>query len=52
MLPKAFAETLKKIVSFRNLIVHFYGDIDLAKIYDYLSQTDELKRFLGYVVTV
>ena len=42
-LPKKFAEEFSAVARFRNLLVHEYVEINIAKVYSYLH--DELKDF-------
>lgn len=45
---KDFAETLIKMVRFRNRLVHLYWEVDDATVYDILAaQRSDIKRFLA-----
>jgi len=39
------------MISFRNIIVHEYSKIDLAKVYDILiGGIDDIKKILGEII--
>ncbi|MCM8762424.1 MAG: DUF86 domain-containing protein [Candidatus Omnitrophica bacterium] len=44
-----YKDILKKIIAFRNLIVHEYLYIDLEKAYENLNRVDELKKFAVFI---
>jgi len=46
VLPKPFAEKFMLAAGFRNLLVHGYTKIDLAKVYEHLQ--NEVKQFSIY----
>jgi len=46
VLPKRFAERFMLAAGFRNLLVHGYTKIDLAKVYEHLR--DDLDQFSDY----
>lgn len=51
ILSKKFAEKFASIARFRNLLVHEYVKIDLAKVYDYLqSELPQLNFFAKAVI--
>lgn len=49
VIPQAYAEVLKKMISFRNLIVHEYLGLDLEKVYENLQRIEDLKKFAEYI---
>lgn len=44
VVPATFAEKNATMVDFRNLVVHHYGTIDLAKVYHYLTTAPQTFR--------
>ena len=46
----ALSDDLRAMARFRNLIVHAYADVDIARVYEIL--TTRLKDFSRYVVTI
>jgi uncharacterized protein YutE (UPF0331/DUF86 family) len=50
VLPKPFAEKFMLAAGFRNLLVHGYTKIDMAKVYEHLH--DDLKSFSTYARAV
>ncbi|PIT98140.1 MAG: hypothetical protein COT71_02345 [Candidatus Andersenbacteria bacterium CG10_big_fil_rev_8_21_14_0_10_54_11] len=49
IIPADFAEQNLPMTDFRNLVVHHYGTIDLAKVYDYLTEAPDIfRQFAGY----
>ncbi len=46
VLPKAFAKKMMLAAGFRNLLVHAYTKIDLAKVYEHLQ--NEVKEFSAF----
>ncbi len=50
ILPSDFAETAKNMAKFRNLIVHEYLHIDIEKVYSFLSNIEDIRKFIKYLV--
>lgn len=51
VLPADFAERIKGMAGFRNVLVHEYTGIDYGLLYDYLvHRLDDFRDFAGYVV--
>lgn len=44
VVPREFIEQNVAMVGFRNLIVHQYGEIDLAKVFSYLEEAPNVFR--------
>ena|SRR5258708_7217122 len=50
VLPKRFSERFMLAAGFRNLLVHGYTKIDLAKVYEHLQKNvDDLSEYARYV---
>ncbi|MDP3048767.1 MAG: DUF86 domain-containing protein [Thermodesulfovibrionales bacterium] len=51
IIPAAFFNKLKDMASFRNLMVHNYAKVDIAKVYGILKRhLKDLDIYLGYIV--
>jgi uncharacterized protein YutE (UPF0331/DUF86 family) len=50
VLPLEFAENIRGMIGFRNLLVHRYGDVDVKIVYDILqNRLYDFERFIGYI---
>jgi len=50
ILPKEFAESIRLMVGFRNIIVHRYSDVNIHIVYDILqNKLYDFERFIGYI---
>ncbi|MFQ5825103.1 MAG: DUF86 domain-containing protein [bacterium] len=50
IIPKKFADSIKKMASFRNILVHNYIDVDLIKLYDLIQNNlDDFETFSNCV---
>lgn len=49
VIPENFRENLRKIIAFRNIIVHEYLYIDYDKVYSNLKKLDDFRKFAGYI---
>jgi uncharacterized protein YutE (UPF0331/DUF86 family) len=46
VLEQEFAEKFQNVASFRNVLVHFYADVDEEKVHKYLTEDlDDFKQF-------
>jgi uncharacterized protein YutE (UPF0331/DUF86 family) len=51
-LPSQFAEEIKPIAGFRNILVHGYMDIDERKVFENLRRgLKDFPRFAGYITS-
>lgn len=50
ILDKDFAEKFQNVASFRNVLVHFYADVDEEKVHKYL--TEDLKDFNEFAKSI
>uniref|UniRef100_A0A7C5V5Z2 DUF86 domain-containing protein n=1 Tax=Caldicellulosiruptor owensensis TaxID=55205 RepID=A0A7C5V5Z2_9FIRM len=51
VISESLASVFKKMISFRNIVVHEYSKIDLAKVYDILTcGIDDIKKILGEII--
>ena len=49
--PPAFAHLLVQMVRFRNILVHVYTQVDVARVYDNLQHhLDDFGQFAQYVL--
>ena len=50
IIPKAFAETMAPMISFRNLLVHDYASINLKLVYEFLqTKLADFENFIKYI---
>jgi len=50
IIPKDFAETIASMISFRNLLVHDYAEIDLELVYEFLQKRlQDFETFMKYI---
>ncbi|MCS7279267.1 MAG: DUF86 domain-containing protein [Thermodesulfobacteriaceae bacterium] len=49
VISKEYAEIFKKIIAFRNILVHEYLELDLELVYDRLKNLEDIKRFANFV---
>ncbi len=50
IIPEDFAEGIRGMAGFRNLLVHEYADVDLVRVYGVLqTQLDDFRQFAEYV---
>jgi uncharacterized protein YutE (UPF0331/DUF86 family) len=50
ILPRAFADSMRPMVGFRNLLVHGYARVDLARVHELLrTRLDDFEVFAGHV---
>lgn len=51
ILPEEFMPTLRKMVSFRNRVVHLYWDVDDATVYGILQgNLGDFETYVGYIL--
>ncbi len=49
--PEAFMPTLRKMVSFRNRVVHLYWDVDDATVYRILQENlDDFDTYIRFIL--
>ncbi len=51
VIPKDYAETFRKIIAFRNILVHEYVNLDLSQVYENLQKLEDIKKFAEYLNT-
>lgn len=52
ILPSSFMPVLRKIVSFRNRLVHLYWDVDDATVFDILQQNlGDFNTFVSHILS-
>lgn len=49
VIPEKYAKILKRVISFRNIIVYEYLYIDFKKVYENLQKLDDLRKFAFYI---
>jgi len=50
IIPLDFAESIKKMAGFRNILEHEYVKIDLEKVYENLQRIEDFERFAAHIV--
>lgn len=51
VLPREFAESIRGMAGFRNLLVHGYARVDLARVHDFLrTRLGDFEVFAGHVM--
>lgn len=45
-----YAENLRKIIAFRNILVHEYMELDLKEVYKNLQKLEDLRKFAVYLL--
>lgn len=51
VLPRDFAESIRGMAGFRNLLVHGYARVDLARVHEFLStRLGDFEAFAGHVL--
>lgn len=50
IIPKEFAKSIKKMASFRNILVHNYIEVDIKKLYQIIQNNlDDFEAFAKYI---
>ncbi len=50
ILPSEFAERIKGMAGFRNILVHRYAEVDLKRVYDVLqNRLHDFVEYIGYI---
>ncbi len=50
IIPEDFAERIRGMAGFRNLLVHEYADLDLVQVYGVLqTKLDDFRQFIKYI---
>jgi len=49
VIPVEYGEKFKKMISFRNIIIHEYLYIDFEKVYKNLKNLDDIREFVIYI---
>jgi uncharacterized protein YutE (UPF0331/DUF86 family) len=51
VLPRDFAESIRGMAGFRNLLVHGYARVDLARVHEFLrTRLGDFEAFAGHVL--
>lgn len=50
IIPIDYAQNLRKIIAFRNILVHEYVDLDLKEVYKNLQNLEDLRKFAKYIL--
>ena len=52
IVPSEFAQAIRGMAGFRNLLIHEYASVDMKKVYDILqNRLDDFRKFAGYIDT-
>lgn len=46
IIPIDYAQNLRKIIAFRNILVYEYVDLDLKEVYKNLQNLEDLRKFI------
>lgn len=50
IIPSEFAQTIRGMAGFRNILIHEYATVDIKKVYHVLhNQLDDFRKFAKYV---
>ena len=49
VISKDFKDVFKKMISFRNIIVHEYLLLDLKAVYENLKKLDDFRKFAKFI---
>ena len=44
-----FKETFKKMIAFRNIIVHEYLELDLEVVYRALNRLNDFRKYMSFI---
>src|SRR3989337_1936384 len=48
--PSKFAQAIRWMAGFRNILIHEYASVDMKKVYDVLhNRLDDFRKFAGYI---
>jgi len=51
VIPSDERDVFEGMISFRNILVHVYAELDYAKVYDSLQKVDDIKRIASYIAS-
>jgi len=49
VIPNNELEVFEKMISFRNVLVHLYAELDPARVYEALQKTDDIRRMASHI---
>lgn len=50
IIPSEFAQTIRGMAGFRNILIHEYATVDIKKVYHVLhNQLDDFRKFAKYI---
>ncbi len=49
VIPNNEREVFEKIISFRNILVHLYAELDPARVYEALQKVDDIRRMASHI---
>ena len=50
IVPSEFAQAIRGMAGFRNILIHEYASVDMKKVYDVLhNRLDDFRKFAGYI---
>jgi len=50
IIPDDFAQKIAPLANLRNLLIHEYLDIDLARIYEHIQDLEDFRKFSQYIL--
>jgi len=49
VIPNNELEVFEKMISFRNVLVHLYAELDPARVYEALQKVDDIRRMASHI---
>jgi len=49
VIPNNEREVFEKMISFRNVLVHLYAELDPARVYEALQKVDDIRRVASHI---
>jgi len=49
VIPNNEREVFEKMISFRNILVHLYAELDPARVYEALQKVDDIRRVASHI---
>lgn len=51
IIPGDEREVFERMISFRNVLVHLYAELDPARVYEALQKLDDIERIAAYIAS-
>ncbi len=49
VIPDDEREVFERMISFRNVLVHLYAELDIARLYEALQRVDDIERIASHI---